>query len=156
MKHLRPVCVAGAVLRATSDAPPCLAWQAQHLGHLTPQARSAQKAQHLEHLRLVSRGRRSTWRRSEEVWRHLMRMGAASFCVAGAALGALQACFAWQAQHLEHCHKGRRKSGDEQCAWASRRFAWQAQHLEHFRHVFAWQGQHIEHCHRARRKSGDK
>ena len=36
-----------------------------------------------------------------------------SFCVASAALGAPPVCFAWQAQHLEHLHRGQRKSGDE-------------------------------------------
>ena len=80
------VCVAGAALRASH-----FAWQAQHL----------------EHLSLILRGRRSTWSTS------------VSFCVAGAARGAppersaearrglsnfcgTPAAFAWQAQHLEH------------------------------------------------------
>ena len=40
--------------------------------------------------RLVLHGRRSTWSTSR------------SFCLAGAALGAPPARFAWQAQHLEH------------------------------------------------------
>ena len=44
----------------------------------------------LEHLRLVLRGRRSTWSISS------------SFCVAGTELVASPARFAWQAQHLEH------------------------------------------------------
>ena len=60
-----------------------------------------------------------------------MRMGAASFCVAGAALGAPQAPFAWQGQHLEHLHidvGGSLATGDAN----GRR---QAQHLEHFRLV---------------------
>ena len=95
-------------------------------------------------------------------------MGAASFRVAGAAIGAPRARFAWQAQHFEHLHRGRRKSGDAS-------FSWQAQHLEHLRLVlrgrrsirstsgsfcvagaalgapharFAWQPQHFEHLHR--------
>ena len=51
-------------------------------------------------LRLVLRCKRSTWSTSS------------SFCVAGAALGAPPARFAWQAQHLEHLHRGPRKSGD--------------------------------------------
>ena len=78
-------CVAGAALRA-------------------PQARFAWQVQHLEHLRLVLRGRRSTWSTSGSFLRG--RRGtwstSGSFCVAGTALGAPPARFAWQAQHLEH------------------------------------------------------
>ena len=44
--------------------------------------------QHLGLIRLLLRGRRSTWSSS------------GSFCVAGAALGALLSRFAWQAQHF--------------------------------------------------------
>ena len=47
--------------------------------------------------RFVLRGRGRA-----EVWRRMMLLGAASFCVVGATLGALQASFAWQPQHLEH------------------------------------------------------
>ena len=78
--------------------------------------RFAWQAQHLEHLRLFLRGRRSTWStfiEAAEVWRRVMLLGAASFCVAGAALGAPQARFAWQAQHLEHLRfilRGRRST----------------------------------------------
>ena len=92
-----------------------------------------------------------------------MTLGAASFCVAGAALAAslarfawqvqhlehLRLVFAWQAQHLEHLHRGPQKFGDKWWLWAPARFAWQAQHLEHLRYVlrgrrsaparFAWQ-----------------
>ena len=102
----------------------------------------AGQGQHLEHLRFVLRGRRSTWSTFIEVrgspatsddfgrgvvcaagaalgappagfaWQaHWSTSG--SFCVAGAALRAPQARFAWQAQHLEHLHRGPRKSGDE-------------------------------------------
>ena len=70
------------------------------------------------------------------VRRQVMTLGATSFfCVAGAALGAPQVRFAWQAQHLEHLHRGLRKSGDEWWLWAPPPFAWQAQHLEHLRFV---------------------
>ena len=78
-------CVAGAALGA-------------------PQARFARQAQHLEHLRLVLRGRCSTWSTSGSFCVAGAALGArqARFCVAGAALGAPPARFAWQAQHLEH------------------------------------------------------
>ena len=78
--------------------------------------------------------------RSADVRRRVMLLGAASFCVAGAALGAPQVRFPWQAQHLEHLHRGPRKSGDEWCFWAPSRLAWQAQHLEHLR--FVLRGKH--------------
>ena len=98
----------------------------------------AWQAQHLEHLRLVLLGRRSTWSTFIEVGgspatsdasgrRFVLRgrwstwstsgsfrvAGSSSFCVAGAALGAPQTRLAWQMQHLEHLHRGWRKSGDE-------------------------------------------
>ena len=62
------------------------------------------------------------------------------FCVAGAALGALQAHFVWQVQLLEQIHRGPQKSGDNWVLWTPAAFAWQAQHLEHL----AWQVQHLE------------
>ena len=96
----------------------------------------------------------------------LITLGAASFCVAGATLGAPparfawqvqhlehpKARFAWQVQHLEHLHRGPRKSGDNGLLWAPLRFcvagaalgtlqarlAWRAQHLEHLRRI--WRG----------------
>ena len=77
----------------------------------------------------VLRGRRSTWSTfievgslatSEAFGRRLVLRGrcstwgiSGSFCMAGAALGAPQVRFTWQVQHLEHLHRGRRKSGDE-------------------------------------------
>ena len=90
-------CVAGAALGA-------------------PGARFAWQAQHSEHLRLVLRSRRSTWNTFTEVFgspatsdafgRHLTLRGSsstwsssASFCVAGAALGASQSHFAVQVKH---------------------------------------------------------
>ena len=95
-----------------------------------PQARFAWQAQHSEHLRLVLRGRRSTWSTFLEVGGSLATSDAngcrlvwrgrcstwstsGSFFVAGAALGAAQARFVWQAQHLEHLRRGRQKSGDD-------------------------------------------
>ena len=58
-----------------------------------------------------------------------MTLGAASFCVAGAALGAPPARFAWQAQHLEHlssfCVAGATLGAAPPAG-----FAWQAQHLD--------------------------
>ena len=88
----------------------------------------------MEHLRLVFRGRRSTWSTSR------------SFCVASATLEqwapssfwrrsdatwSTQARFAWQAQHLEHLHRGR--------AEVSFTLRVHAQHLEHHQARFAWQ-----------------
>ena len=168
--------------------------------------------QHLEHLRLVLLGRRSTRStsgsfcaagatlgapslKSAAVRRRVMRLGTASFCVAGAALGAPQARFAWQAQHSEHLRlvlRGMRSTwstfievggnyafrrgvvlrGRPALGAPQARFVWQAQHLEHLRLVlrgrrntrstsgsfcvagaalgapqarFAWQVQHLEH-----------
>ena len=94
------------------------------------QAHFAWQAHHLEHLRLLLRGRRSTWSTSIEgslatsdangrrlVWRgslHLEHLRlllrcrcstwstSGSFCVAGAALGAFQARFAWHLQQWKH------------------------------------------------------
>ena len=79
------------------------------------------QVQHLEDLRLILRGRCSTRsisvsfcvasaavgtppERSAEVRRRLNTMDAGCFCLAGAALGGTQSHFAWQVQHLEHCH----------------------------------------------------
>ena len=59
------------------------------------------EAQHLEHLLVIEvRGRPAA----------IEILGAASFSVAGAALGAPPARFAWQVQRLEH--RGPRKAGD--------------------------------------------
>ena len=64
--------------RAALGVPPArIAWQAQH----SPQARFEWQVHHLEHLH---RGPRK-----------LITLGAASFCVAGAALGAPLARLAW-------------------------------------------------------------
>ena len=67
-----------------------------------------------------------------------MTLGASSFCVAGATLGAplsRQFRFAWLVQHLEHLHRGLRKSDDTWLLWAPAPFAWQEQHLEHLKLV---------------------
>ena len=93
------VCVAGAALEARQSH---FAWQAQHL----------------EHLRLILRGKCSTWSTSREVCgiqycgrrlrlrgRHSTWSTSVSCCVAGAALGAPQSHFPWQVQHAE-LHRG--------------------------------------------------
>ena len=115
------------------------------------QAPFAWQAQHLEHFRLLLRGRRSTWSTYIEVGgnlstsdangRRLVLRGKGStrsiavrFAWQAQQLEQFRLLFAWQAQHFEHLHS-RRKSGDEWCEWAPPRFAWQAQHLEHFRLV---------------------
>ena len=73
------------------------------------------------------------------------RLGAASFRLAGAALGVLPERsaegwrqvvwglrrFAWQVQHLEHFQRGQRKAGDDSVVWALSLFACHVQHLEH-------------------------
>ena len=89
-------CVAGAALGA-------------------PQAVFSWQMQHLEHLRVVLRVRRSTWSTFIEVGGSPATRAAngSTCCVAGETLGALHAPFAWQVQHFEHLHKGPRKSGDE-------------------------------------------
>ena len=51
--------------------------------------------------------------------------------MAGAALGAPQARFAWHAQHLE-------------LLWTPAAFAWQVQHLEDLSPFFAWKVQYSE------------
>ena len=76
-------CVAGAALCASTTT---FAWQVQHLVHLA----------------LLLRGRRGTL----TVWDVLVRAwsprGTGCFCVAGAALSASSATFAWQVQHFPH------------------------------------------------------
>ena len=83
--------------------------------------------------------------RSAQVRRRVMCLGAASFCVAGAALGAPQVGFAWQAQNLEHvrrvCVAGA-ALGAPQVG-----FAWQAQHLEPFHRGPRKTGHHQTHHH---------
>ena len=76
-------CVGGAALGAPQAR---FAWQAKHFKHLH---RGGSLATSDACPRIVLRGRRSTWSSS------------GSFCAAGAALGALQVCFAWHAQHLD-------------------------------------------------------
>ena len=72
-------------------------------------------AQHFVHVELLLRGRRSIltlWEVLVRVWAPL---GSGCNCVAGAALCASEAIFAWQAQHFVHL-------GFD--------FAWQAQHFD--------------------------
>ena len=88
--------MAGAALGASSAT---FAWQVQHLVHLA----------------LLLRGRRGTL----TVWDVLVRAwsprGTGCFCVAGAALSASSATFAWQVQAL---------------GASSTTFAWQARHFD--------------------------
>ena len=71
-----------------------------------------------------------------------MTLGAAYFYVAGAALGARPARFAWQAQHLEHLRfvlRGRRSTWgtfiDVSGSPATSDDFWAPQHLEYLRLV---------------------
>ena len=123
-------CLAGAALGASSYrgqrksgdewcewAPPRCAWQAQHSEHIRFLLRGRRSTWSTSGSFL--RGRCSTWSTFIEVGgslatsdasgRRLVLRGrcntcstSGSFCVACAALGAPQARFAWQAQHLEH------------------------------------------------------
>ena len=65
-----------------------ISWQAQHLEHVM--IALMWPAQHFQQLRIILRGRRSTW---STLW---------FFCVASAAFSAAKDHFAWQAQHLKH------------------------------------------------------
>ena len=103
-------CVAGAAL----GGPQChLAWQVQHLAHLSVILRGTCSTRRgspatLAYYgrRLLLRGRCSTIgeppERFAEVRRQLSTMGAGCFCVAGAKLGGPQCHFARQVQHLGH------------------------------------------------------
>ena len=99
------------------------------------QARFAWQAQHLEHFRLLARGRRSTWSTS------------GSFCMAGAALGAPSLEVGGSLATSDA--NGRR------FVWCGRRNAWSTSGsigvagaaLGAPRACFAWQAQHSEHLH---------
>ena len=77
--------------------------------------------------------------RSAEVWRRVKLLGAASICVAGAALGASPARFAWQAQHLEHLRlvlRGRRSTWSISGSFCRAGAALEASQLHIARHFF--------------------
>ena len=82
------------------------AWQAQHFDSLGVAcarlvAAGDRLAQYFVHLALLLRGRRSTltlWELPVRVW---SPRGTGYFCVAGAALCASSATFAWQVQHFD-------------------------------------------------------
>ena len=130
-------CVAGAVLGATRE-----------------RSAEVRQVQHLEHFRLILRGRRSAStsvsfcvagaalgappETSAEVRRQVSTMDAGCFCVAGAALGAPQSHFALQAQqHLVSFLRGKCStfSTSKEVHGSPAAFAWQVQHLEHLRPV---------------------
>ena len=67
--------------------------------------------------RLFWRGRRGTWRHGP------------SLCVAGVALGDIDAHFAWQAWHLRHWAGFGGAPGSQMTPWTPRLFAWHAWHL---------------------------
>ena len=139
-------CVAGAALGAS---PARFAWQAQHS----------------EHLRFVLRGRCSTWSTFIEVGGSLATSDAfgsclvlgsrrstwsisVSFCMAGAALGAAQVRFAWQAQHLEHLRlvlRGRCSTGSISAAYCEPFF--RAQTIHTTPTTVHHQTQHHQHTH---------
>ena len=117
-------CVAGAALGAPQSH---FAWQVQHSVHLSVIVRGRCSTRStsrevrgspatIEYCGL--RGRCSTWSRSGDDG--ILTMDAGCFCVAGAALGALQFHFAWQVQpwvhlslHWQQLHRGPQKSGDD-------------------------------------------
>ena len=83
-------CVAGAALGASLAR---FVWQAQHSEHLHIEVGWSLATRDAFRRHLVLRGWRSTWSTS------------GSFCVAGSALGAPQARFAWQTeQHITFTH----------------------------------------------------
>ena len=75
------------------------------------------QACHFQQLGLDLRGRRGTFGTSIDVSGSLATKGdifdAAAFCVAGVALSALQARFAWQAWYFRYLHRCQRRLGDE-------------------------------------------
>ena len=144
----------------------------------TLQARLAWRAQHLEHLRRIWRGRCSTWSTFIEVrgspatsdyfGRRLVLRGRCStwstsglFGVAGAALGAPQACFALAGQHWKHLScvlRGMFLQRSNHLHSIITTTPATQHHLQHHLHniinttpsthiITYWQVQHLEHCH---------
>ena len=70
---------------------------------------------------------------SAEAWRRTGHMDAAAFCVAGVALSAPLAQFAWQAWHVQYLHRCPRKLGDELVTWTPLLSVWLAWHFQHIR-----------------------
>ena len=119
--------VAGVAL---GDVDAHFAWQAWHLRHwagsggapgsqMTPWTPPlfAWQAWHLVTSTVALRGRRGTWRHGP------------SLCVAGVALGDIDAHFAWQVWHLRHWAGSGGAPGSQMTPWTPRLFAWQAWHL---------------------------
>ena len=115
---------------ALGDIDAHFAWQAWHLRHwagsggapgsqMTPWTPRlfAWEAWHLVTSTVTLRGRRGTWRHGP------------SLCVAGVALGDIDAHFAWQAWHLRHWAGSAGAPGSQMTPWTPRLFAWQAWHL---------------------------
>ena len=148
-------CVAGAALGAlqgvgcapwrplvSAALPVAFAWQAQHL--VLCKGSDVRPGVPWSPLlcRWLLHGRRSTWCSPKSRMYALASLGlrcsAGGFCVAGAALGALQGsdvrpgvpwspvAFAWQARHLVLCKGSDVRFG---VPWSPVAFAWQAQHL---------------------------
>ena len=178
--HGLALCVAGVAL---GDMDHRFAWQAWHFWHWALVGRSGQggrrgffawQAWHLLTWTCTLRGRHGTWwhgrtlggRRGTygtglwwRTWAGVDGVDAASFCVAGVALGDMDLHFAWQAWHLATCIftlrgscgagrggrrgflRGRRGTwwhGLALCVAGvalgdmDRQFAWQAWHLRHW------------------------
>ena len=181
-------CVAGAALGALQQVrctpwrplvsaalPVAFAWQAQHL--VLCKGSDVRPGVPWSPLlcRWLLRGRRSTWCSARGRMYALASLGprcsAGGFCMAGAALGALQkvgctpwrplvsaalpVAFAWQAQHLVLCKGSDVRPG---VPWSPVAFAWQARHLVLCKGsdvrfgvpwspvAFAWQAQHLVLC----------
>ena len=107
-------CVAGVLLSVPSKMS-AEAWRRRG-AHLTPRL-FAWQVWYFQHLRLVLRGRRATFGTFVDVRGSLATKGdpfdAAAFCVAGVALSAPQARFAWQACYFRYLPRCPRKLGDE-------------------------------------------
>ena len=70
---------------------------------------------------------------SAEAWRRTGHLDAVAFCVAGVALSACEAHFAWQASGVQYLHRCPRKLGDELVTWTLLLSVWLAWHFQHVR-----------------------
>ena len=123
----------------------------------TPSVRKvlAWPAQHFQQLKIILRGRRSTW---STLW---------FFCVASAAFSAAKNHFAWQAQHLKHvmikkwhAAVGKHCRGTSKClqscwgleklvlvSWKCHAVAWHHRLYEIWRQACQWFGFAFRLCH---------
>ena len=146
--------------RCAGLGAPRFAWQAQHWSTFRFVLRGMRNS--WISFRLVLRGACSTgapWR-STEVRRRLITLGAASFCVAGAAPGAASGSFCVQVQHLEHLVlRGSTWRTFIEVHGSPATITWSSFRLVFRARCSTWSSfrrevQHLEHLHRGPRKSG--